>query len=306
MSTQAKQKAVVTGGAGFIGSHLVRALLTEGYEVHVIDNYAAGRFPERVSSDAVYHEGDIRDAALLEEVLKDTSVVFHTAALPRVQFSLEHPLETHDVNVSGTLHVLEASRKAGVQRVVYSASSSAYGNQDQLPLIESMQAHPISPYALQKYVGEQYCQLYAEVYGLPTVSLRYFNVYGPHADPFGAYALVVSKFVQQRKEGTPLTIAGDGTNTRDYTHVRDIVRANILASKSAVAGKGEVFNIGGGQNISVLEVANLIGGEVTHIEARLEPKDTLADTSKAKELLGWESTIIFADGVRELKEIAGI
>ncbi len=306
MSMQEKKKVVVTGGAGFIGSHLVRALLKEGYDVHIIDNYAGGRFPERVSSDAVYHEGDIRDSALLGEVCADATYVFHTAALPRVQFSLEHPLETHDVNVSGTLMVLEAARKAGVTRVVYSASSSAYGNQEQLPLTESMPAHPISPYALQKYVGEQYSRLYAEVYGLSTVSLRYFNVYGPHADPFGAYALVVSKFVQQRKEGTPLTIAGDGTNTRDYTHVSDIVRANILASTSDAVGKGEVFNIGGGHNISVLEVAKLIGGEVTHIEPRLEPKNTLADTRKAKEMLGWEPTISFADGVRELMDIAGI
>ena len=301
-----KEKVVVTGGAGFIGSHLVRALVAEGYDVHVIDNYAGGRFPERVTHEATYHEGDIRDTDLLKNVFEGATYVFHTAALPRVQFSLEHPVPTHEVNVSGTLSVLEASRKAGVQRLVYSASSSAYGVQANLPLIEDMEARPMSPYALQKYMGEQYCRLYAEIFGLPTVSLRYFNVYGPDADPNGPYALVVSKFIQQRLDGTPLTIAGDGSNTRDYTHVRDIVAGNILAATADGVGRGEVCNLGGGHNVSVLRVAELVGGEIVHVEPRMEPKDTLADTGKARKLLGWEPTVSFEQGVEELKNLAGI
>ena len=306
MSTKNTKKVVVTGGAGFIGSHLVRALLAEGYDTHSIDNYAGGRFPERVTEGVTYHEGDIRNMDTLKSVFDGAEVVFHTAALPRVQFSLEHPIETHEVNVTGTLNVLQAAKEMGVTRVVYSASSSAYGDQAILPLIENMPAHPMSPYALHKYIGEQYCELYSDVFGLETVCLRYFNVYGPQADPFGAYALVVAKFIQQRVEGVPLTIAGDGNNTRDYTHVTDIVRANILASIKDTVGKGEVLNLGGGHNVSVLEIAKLVGGEIAHVEARLEPKDTLADTSKAKEVLGWEPTITFREGVAELKQIAGI
>lgn len=303
---QEKGKAVVTGGAGFIGSHLVRALVAQGYETHSIDNYVGGRFSERVTEGAVYHEGDIRDIEILKNVFDGATLVFHTAALPRVQFSIEHPVETHDVNVTGTLNVLQIAKETGVRRVVYSASSSAYGDQETLPLIETMPVHPMSPYALHKYIGEAYCQLYAEVYGLETVSLRYFNVYGPHADPHGAYALVVAKFIQQRVDGQPLTIAGDGKNTRDYTHVSDIVKANILAGTKDSVGKGETLNLGGGHNVSVLEIAELVGGDVVHVEARLEPKDTLADTTKAKELLGWEPSVSFADGVAELRRIAGI
>ena len=306
MNTKQTKKVVVTGGAGFIGSHLARALQAEGYDTHSIDNYAGGRFPDRVTEGVTYHEGDIRNMDTLVSVFEGADFVFHTAALPRVQYSLEHPVETHEVNVTGTLNVLQAATETGVTRVVYSASSSAYGDQATLPLVESMPAHPMSPYALHKYIGEQYCQLYSDVFGLETLCLRYFNVYGPQADPFGAYALVVAKFIQQRVEGVPLTIAGDGKNTRDYTHVTDIVRANILASTKDTVGKGEVLNLGGGHNVSVLDIANFVGGEVVHVEARLEPKDTLADTSKAKELLGWEPTITLREGIAELKEIAGI
>lgn len=306
MSTKDIKKVVVTGGAGFIGSHLVRALAAEGYDTHSIDNYVGGRFPERVTEGVTYHEGDIRSMATLMSVFNGADIVFHTAALPRVEFSLEHPVETHEVNVTGTLNVLQAAKEMGVTRVVYSASSSAYGDQATLPLIESMPAHPMSPYALHKYIGEQYCQLYSEVFGLETVCLRYFNVYGPHADPFGAYALVVAKFIQQRVDGLPLTIVGDGKNTRDYTHVRDIVRGNILAATKDTVGKAEVLNLGGGHNVSVLEIAELVGGETVHVEARLEPKDTLADTTKAKDVLGWEPTVTFAEGIAELKQIAGV
>ncbi|MSR70897.1 NAD-dependent epimerase/dehydratase family protein, partial [Candidatus Kaiserbacteria bacterium] len=237
----AKEKVVVTGGLGFIGSHLVAALREKDFEVVVAD------MPEH----------DIRDTEALAALFAGAKYVFHLAALPRVQYSIEHPQETNEVNIGGTVSVLCAAKRAGVERVIYSASSSAYGDQDTMPLVESMQANPKSPYALQKYVGELYCRLFAETMGLPTVCLRYFNVYGPGADPNGAYALVIAKFLQQRAEGKPLTITGDGTQTRDYTHVRDVVRANLLAAESSLVGRGEVINIGAGNNASVNKVAEL-------------------------------------------------
>jgi UDP-glucose 4-epimerase len=299
-------KAIVTGGAGFIGSHIVRALAADGHEVHVIDNYAGGRFSERIVEGATYHEGSVLDTGLLGTVFDGAEAVFHLAALPRVQFSIEYPVESDQTNVGGTVAVLHAAQKAGVRRVVYSASSSAYGDQEKLPLTETMEVRPLSPYALQKHVGEQYCALFSEIYGLETVSLRYFNVYGPGADPHGAYALVIAKFIEQRKNGEPMTVAGDGTNTRDYTHVRDVVRANLLASSTPKVGKGEVINIGGCEQWSVNQVAQMIGGPTVQIEARLEPKATQADTTRAQELLDWEAEVPFAEGIDELKRLAGI
>lgn len=296
-------KAVVTGGAGFIGSHLVRALLDKGYEVHSIDNIAGGRVSGRIHQGAEYHEASILDPNT-KPIYRGAAYVFHTAALPRVQFSIQNPYDTHETNVTGTLCVLLAAKEAGVGRVIYSASSSAYGDQPQLPLREWMRANPKSPYALQKHVGEQYCRLFSEVYNLQTVSLRYFNVYGPGADPEGAYALVVAKFIEARKRKEPMPVAGTGENTRDYTHVKDVVRANLLAAESPNVGRGEVINIGAGRNVSVNTIAKLIGGPTTSIAARLEPKDTLADNALAKELLGWEPAISIEEGIAELKRLA--
>ena len=294
--------AVVTGGAGFIGSHLSSALLEEGYEVVVVDNLSGGK-RENVPSKAVFHKLDVNDTAALTDLMRGAQFVFHLAALPRVQYSIEHPLETNHANVQGTVSVLKAAHDAGVERVVYSASSSAYGDQAVMPLTESMSANPKSPYGLQKYIGELYARLWSEVYGLSTVSLRYFNVYGPGANPDGAYALVIAKFLKQRAEGKPMTITGDGTQTRDFTHVRDVIRANILAAGSEKVGKGEVINIGAGKNASMLHIAQLIGGPVEHIPARLEPKHTLADNSLAKKLLGWKPQVSIETGIAELKEI---
>lgn len=301
-----RTKAVITGGAGFIGSHIARALQDAGHDVHVVDTYVGGRFPERVVEGVVYHEVDIRDTDELAAICAGADVLFHTAALPRVQYSIEHPIETTSVNIDGTVSVLTAAQRAGVRRVVYSASSSAYGDQDVLPLVETMTPSPMSPYALQKYFGEEACKVWNIVHGLETVSLRYFNVYGPHADPHGAYALVVAKFIESRKQGESMSIAGDGTHTRDYTHVRDIVRANLLAAAAGTIGNGEVINLGGGRQVSVNEVAELVGGESVHVEPRLEPAHTLADTTKAKELLGWQPSITFEEGVAELKQLANL
>jgi len=300
-----KTKVVVTGGAGFIGSNLADALIEKGYEVHIVDSLVAGK-KENVNPKAIFHEKDIRYWEDMQEIMNDTKYVFHLAALPRVQFSIENPIETNETNVDGTLNVLKAAHDAGVSKVIFSASSSAYGDQVIMPLREEMPAHPKSPYGLHKYIGELYCRLWNEVYGLPTVSLRYFNVYGPRLDPNGAYALVIGLFLRLRKEGKPLTITGDGTQTRDFTHVRDVVRANILAAESDMVGKGETINIGAGNNHTINELAELMGGPVEHIAPRLEPHDTLADNSLAKKLLGWEPTVNFEEGIAELKKIFAI
>lgn len=300
------KKAVVTGGAGFIGSHLVAELIKRGFDVHVVDNYAGGKREDRINPKATYHEVDIRDYDKLAPVIAGASYVFHEAALPRVQFSIEHPQETFSVNVDGLVSVLRASHEGGVKRLIYAASSSAYGDQETMPLSEDLPAQPKSPYGLQKYIGELSCRLWSEVYGLSTVSLRYFNVYGPSFDPNGPYALVIGKFLLQKSKGEALTITGDGTHTRDFTYVRDTVNANMLAMESDKVGKGEVINIGAGRNVSVNEVAAMIGGPVVHVEPRLEPAHTLADNRKAKELLGWEPTIKLEDGIAELKKEAGL
>lgn len=299
------KKAVVTGGAGFIGSNLSRTLLERGYEVHIVDSLVGGKM-ENVPPGATFHKLDIRETAKLTEVFAGAAYVFHTAALPRVQYSIEHPAETNEVNVSGTLSVLIAAKDAKVGKLVYSASSSAYGDQPVMPLVETMPAMPKSPYGLQKYIGELYCRVFSEVYGLPTVSLRYFNVYGPGASAEGAYALVIVRFLAQRIAGSAMTITGDGTQTRDFTHVRDVVEANILAAESSVAGKGEVINIGAGKNASVNRVAELIGGPIEYVPARLEPHDTLADNTKARELLGWKPQVTLEEGIAELKRLANL
>lgn len=293
------KKIVVTGGAGFIGSHIVDALIGNGYEVHVIDNLSGGK-RENINTKAFFHELDIRSLKSIKTVIAGAIYVFHLAALARVQYSIENPVETSEVNVTGTLNVLVAAREGGVKKVIYSASSSAYGNQETMPLKEDMTANPLSPYGLQKYVGELYCRAWSNVYGLPTVSLRYFNVYGPRYNSEGAYALVIGKFIKQKMSGSKMTVTGDGKQTRDFTHVRDVVRANILAAESEKVGGGEVINIGAGKNHSINKIAELVGGEVEYLPARLEPHDTLADNSKAKKLLGWAPQVSVEEGIQEL------
>lgn len=299
------KKAVVTGGAGFVGSHVVDALIKEGFAVSVIDDLSGGK-RENVHKDATLHVVDVRDSKAIVPIIAGSEFVFHLAALPRVQYSIEYPEETNSVNVGGTLAVLKASKDAGVKRVVYAASSSAYGNQETLPLSEDVPPQPLSPYALQKYVGELYCRVFSEVYGLSTVSLRFFNVYGSRLDPEGAYALVIGKFLKQKKDGVPLTITGDGQQTRDFTHVQDIVRGMILAARSEHVGKGEVINLGRGQEVSVNALAELIGGTTVHIEPRLEPRHTRADITRAKEFLNWTPEVSLEEGVAELKKLFGV
>ncbi len=295
-----KEKIIVTGGAGFIGSHIVDALVDGGYEVYIIDNLSSGK-KENVNPKAILHIVDIRDFEKLLPVFKDAKYVFHKAALPQVEYSIQNPIETHDVNVNGLLSVLEASRVNNIKRVIFASSSAIYGNQETLPTVESMQVNPLSPYGAQKYVGEVYMKLYAEIYGLETVSLRYFNVYGPRQSANGAYASVISKFIEFRQKNEPLLITGDGEQTRDFVNVKDVVSANILVMKGDKVGKGEVLNIGGGNQYSVNQIAKLIGGNVSYVPPRIEPRDTLADISKAKEFLNWEPTVELEDGILELK-----
>lgn len=298
-------KAIVTGGAGFIGSHLVDALVKEGDEVHAIDNFSSGRHADRMNAGATYHELDIRDTDAVREICEGADVVFHAAAIPRVPYSVEHPVETTDHNVTGTVSVLTAASRAKVRRVVYSSSGSSYGDQTQLPLVETMTANPVNPYGLQKHVGELFCKVWTMVYGIETVSLRYFNVYGPRLDPTGPYALAVGAFLLAKKEGRPLTIFGDGTITRDYTHVRDVVRANLLAARGNTVGKAEVINVGAGRNVTIQFLAELVNGGKEGIQygpPRVEAHDSRADNRKALELLGWKPEVALEEGIAELKK----
>ncbi len=298
-------KIIVTGGAGFIGSHIVDALIEEGHEVHIVDNMSAGK-QENINPKATLHVVDIRDKEKLIPIFAGAQYVFHEAAMPRVQYSIDNPIETNEINVVGLLNVLEASRLNKVKRVVFASSSSIYGDQEVLPTREDMKENPMSPYAAHKYIGEVYLKLYKQIYGLETVCLRYFNVYGPRLNPEGAYPLVIGYFLKMIKEGKPLPITGDGTQTRDFVHVKDVARANLNAMKSDKIGSGEVVNIGGGTRFSVNYIAELIGGAVEHIAPRLEPHDTEADISKAKELLDWQPSVKLEEGIKELKILNGI
>jgi nucleoside-diphosphate-sugar epimerase len=248
---------------------------------------------------------DIRDARSLPPIFAGVDCVFHTAALPRVMVSIEHPVETHMTNVVGTLNVLVAARDSGVRRVVYSGSSSVYGDQPMLPLTESMTPNPLNPYALQKLTGEQYTRIFHKLFGLETLTLRYFNVYGPRMTTEGAYVTVISVFLRQKGAGELLTIHGDGTQTRDFTHVNDVVRANILAMDAVVAD-GRAINIGRGHNLSVNRIAELIGGPTVQLPPRPgDARHTLADLSQAREVLGWEPEIATEDAVRALVGLYG-
>lgn len=296
-------KIIVTGGAGFIGSHIVDSLVEKGADVHVIDNYTASKREDRINKKATYHEVDIRDYKSLAPVVKGAKYLFHEAALPSVQISIEQPLETFSVNAQGTINVLQAAHEGGVERVIFASTCAVYGDQETMPLVENMTPYPKSPYGAQKLTSEVMCRMWSEVYGLQTVCLRYLNVYGPRFNLRGAYTAALGKFILQRLEDKPMTIWGDGTQTRDYIHVSDIVNANLLAMKSTKVGAGEVINIGTGKSISVNELAKLIGGPVTHEEGRKESKHVLVDLSKAKNLLGYEPMISLEKGVSELKEL---
>ena len=302
-----KIKSLVTGGAGFIGSHLVDRLLKLGHEVIVIDDFSSGKKENlehhKNNSNLKIFAKNICDKDI-EDLFKNVLVVFHVAAIPRVQFSIEFPEKTNEVNVTGILNVLESAKKAGVKRFVYSASSSAYGNQEKLLLIESMNPNPMSPYALQKLVGEYYCKLYNLLFGIETISLRYFNVYGSRQDPSGGYACLIPKSINLALQEKSPEIYGDGEQTRDFTYVKDVVEANILAATTNNEKSfGEIFNVGNNNNLSVNQVVKIIIGD-RNIKPKykppvVEPKNTLADISKIKNFLGWTPKFNFEEGVKE-------
>ncbi|PIR84676.1 hypothetical protein COU16_01400 [Candidatus Kaiserbacteria bacterium CG10_big_fil_rev_8_21_14_0_10_47_16] len=299
---------LITGGAGFIGTNIAEYIVENEKDARIIvvDDLSARTDPSRLPPSVEFHQGDVRDTEALERIMRGVDIVIHLAALPRVQFSIEEPQQTHDVNVNGTLSVLVAAKEAGVKRVVYAASSSAYGDQEVLPLSEQLPAQPKSPYALQKYMGEGLMKLWSDIYEVPTVSLRFFNVYGPHMDPDGPYALVIGRFLKMRTEGKPLLITGDGTQTRDFTHVQDIARAVLCASGSDRVGHGEVLNVGAGRNVSINDLAKLIGGAIEFTAPRIEPKHTCADIDLIRSHLEWEPTVTLEEGIAELKKEWGI
>jgi nucleoside-diphosphate-sugar epimerase len=310
IARDARRTALVTGGAGFIGSHLADRLLEDGWTVRLLDDFSSGR-EENLAGPAAEAEllrGDVRDRALLDRALAGVDVVFHEAAVPSVPRSVAEPERTHDVNATGTLRLLEASRHAGVRRVVFAASSSAYGDTPELPKVESMPPRPLSPYALQKYTGEQYCRLYTQLYGLETVALRYFNVFGPRQDPASEYAAVIPRFVTACLEGRAPHIYGDGGQTRDFTYVADAVQANLLAA-DAPGATGAVVNVAGGRRTSLNQllaaIRELTGAGVAaiHEPARSgDVRDSLADLGLAEALLGYRPAVELREGLAHTVE----
>ena len=300
-------KHIVTGGCGFIGSNLVDKLIDLGHEVIIFDNISSGKV-ENINPKARFIEVDISEDYFDECIdwFDGVDTVFHTAARARVQPSIIDPISFNKTNVDGTLTLLKMAVDSGVRRFVYSASSSAYGNTNVLPTPESHSTNPLSPYGAQKLMGEIYCKTFSQVYDIETVSLRYFNVYGERQLLEGAYCLVMGIFLQQRLNNKPMTIRGDGEQRRDFTYVSDVVDANIKASQSDKVGKGEVINVGNGNNRSVNQIADMIGGSTINVEPVIEPRETLADNTKAHELLDWKPTMIIEDWVKQYKKELGL
>jgi nucleoside-diphosphate-sugar epimerase len=301
---------VVTGGAGFIGSAIVRALLTRGDRVRVLDNLSTGRRSNlaEVASDIEFLEGDVRDESMLERALAGVEVVFHEAAIPSVPRSLVDPIGSHDSNATATLKLLHQAKKAGVRRVVYAASSSAYGDTPVLPKVETMSPAPLSPYAVSKLAGEYYLQVYAGAYGLETVSLRYFNVFGPRQDPASEYAAVIPRFITAALAGKGVTIYGDGTQSRDFCFIDNTVEAN-LAAASAPGASGKVFNVAVGTATTLNEVVKqlepLLGHPIpiTYAPRRVgDVMHSLADIEAARRVLGYRGAIDFPEGLRRTLE----
>jgi UDP-glucose 4-epimerase len=300
---------LVTGGAGFIGSHLVEELLRRGRRVRVLDNLSTGhrRHLAAVRDRVELVEGDILDRARTREAMTGVERVFHQAALRSVPRSVDDPESTNRVNVEGTLNVLMAAREAGVRRLVYASSSSVYGNDQPLPLSESQSPRPVSPYAVSKLTGEHYCRVFTALYGLPTVALRYFNVFGARQDPASTYAAVIPRFLSAALAGESLEVHGDGRQSRDFTHVDNVVLANCLAAESPLAG-GEALNVACGAAQSLMDIIGLLGsllgpaaGRVRWHHVQDRPGDvrhTLASVERAERLTGYRPVVRFADGLR--------
>ena len=303
------EKVIVTGGAGFIGSHLAEELARRGYQVTILDDLSTGKM-ENIKellrkSSVQFVQDSITNFSLLKELFQGAIYVFHQAALPSVPRSVKDPLATSEVNITGTLNVLLAAKDNKVRKVVYASSSSAYGDTPTLPKREDTVTHPQSPYAVSKLAGEHYCRVFQEVYGLATACLRYFNVYGPKQSPDSQYAAVIPKFIRWASEGSPLIIFDDGEQTRDFTFIADAVEANILAAESNASG---VFNIGRGKSVTINELAQLVikltgnNVEPVHRESREgDIRHSLADISKAK-TFGYEPRYNLEEGLEETRE----
>lgn len=304
-------KCVVTGGAGFIGSNLADELISQGAKVTILDNLSTGfrENLEEISGDFDFLEADINDTSALKRAFQGADVVFHQAALPSVFRSVNDPAETHNACVNGTFNVLLRAKENGVRRVIYAASSSAYGDQPTLPKVETMRPDPLSPYAAAKLVGEYYCRVFNRVYGLETIALRYFNVFGPRQNPSSQYSGVISRFIDALMKGDTPIIYGDGGQTRDFTYIANVVRANINAAQTS-EGLGEVMNAANGERVSLLELLEALkkitGRDAVqpHFEeARTgDVRDSQADNSRAKECLGYEKLVGLEEGLRQTIE----
>ena len=304
-------KCLVTGGAGFIGSNLAEELIRQGAKVTILDNLTTGYREnlEEIAGDFDFVEGDLNDDAALLGAIDGVEIVFHHAALPSVPRSVENPVETHQACVNGTFNLLVKSKNAGVKRLIYAASSSAYGDQLVSPKVESMRPEPLSPYAAAKLTGEYYCRVFTEVYGIETISLRYFNVFGPRQNPSSAYSGVISRFIDSLMKGQTPIIYGDGEQTRDFTYISNVVDANIKASQTP-DGIGEVINTANGEKVSLnelLEVLKTITGQTgldaDYLEGRAgDVKHSQADNSLAKEWLGYQKLVGLEEGLKKTIE----
>lgn len=298
---------LVTGGAGFIGSHMVEALRRRGDRVRVADSLVTGKRSNLADIDQVeFLEGDLADVSFARRAVDGVEYVLHQAAIPSVPRSVEDPITSNRANIDATLSLLVAARDAGVRRVVYAGSSSAYGNAAPLPKREDMATGPLSPYALQKLVGEQYMQMFTELYGLSTVTIRYFNVFGPRQDPGSAYSGVISLFVRYLVEGRAPTIHGDGEQTRDFTYVANVVDGALRASQAATPVSGQVINVATGTRISLNDLFNTVksitGAEVEPVYGPTragDVRDSLADITRARDLLGYAPSVGLEEGLRE-------
>src|SRR4030043_2124633 len=305
-------KVLGTGGGGFFGSNLAEASLRMGHQVRVLDNLSTGK-RENLAFDEVYPfleiiEGDICDLTACQRAMEGIEYVFHQAAIPSVQRSVEDPLTSHTVNTGGTLNLLIAARDSGVRRVIYAASSSAYGDTPTLPKKEEMVPTPLSPYALQKFIGEQYCRLFFQLYGLETISLRYFNIFGPKQDPNSIYSAVIPRFIDALVSDRPPVIFGDGEQSRDFTYVDNVVHANLLAM-DAERTHGEVVNVACGRRVSLNQLLkvlqDIIGSHISPLyeEPRKgEPRHSLADIQRGKTILNYDPRIRTEEGLRKTVE----
>ena len=302
-------KVLVTGGAGFIGSHLTEALLRKGHHVRVLDDFSTGRRRnlkfDRAYSSLEIIEGDIRHLSICREAMKGIDYVFHQAALPSVQRSVEDPLSSNEVNVRGTLNILLASRENRVKRVMYASSSSIYGDTPTLPKKEGMPPAPLSPYALQKYVGEQYCRLFYQLYGLETISLRYFNIFGPRQDPNSIYSAVIPRFIDALLKNQPPVVFGDGEQSRDFTYIENVVHANLLAM-SAKHLRGEAINIACGKRTSLNQLVNvlkkIIGSKLSPVYEEPRKGDVrhpLADIRRGRQILNYGPKVGLRPGLEK-------